>query len=131
MPRVYQRPNWFLRLVAGPIVAKLGLTSTLAVRGRKTGEWRTIPVNVLSLAGERYILSPRGETEWVRNLRTAGTGEVRRAGRTEPFRATELPVDDRAPIIAAYRNKWDWQVRAQFDAMPDPKDHPVFRLEPA
>src|SRR5215472_2719210 len=53
----------------------------LAVRGRKSGEWRTTPVNPLTLEGERYLVAPRGNTQWVRNMRAAGGGELRVARR--------------------------------------------------
>jgi hypothetical protein len=68
-----------------------GITPTLAVRGRSSGEWRTVPVvNVLGRAGQRYLVAPRGDTQWVRNLRATGRGELRRRGWIEPFRATEI-----------------------------------------
>src|SRR6185312_11481093 len=57
----------------------------LYVRGRKSGEWRTTPVNPLTLAdGERYLVAPRGNTQWVRNLRAVGTGELHIGRKVEP-----------------------------------------------
>jgi deazaflavin-dependent oxidoreductase (nitroreductase family) len=127
----YLRPGWFVRKVMNPLMMLTGITPTLAVRGRQSGEWRTVPVNVLDLDGARYLVAPRGTTEWVRNLRAAGGGELRRRGKTERFRATELPDDEKPPIITAYLERWGGQVKSQFDALPDPGDHPVFRLEAA
>ncbi len=119
------------------IVAKLNSTfgklagkPTLAVRGRKSGEWRTVPVNVLERDGTRYLVSPRGETEWVRNIRVAGGGEIRKRRATEAFTATEVPVAERSEIIAAYRARWDREVKKLFEQLPDAADHPVFRLAP-
>jgi hypothetical protein len=102
------------------------------VRRRRTGEWQTIPVNVLELDGERYLMAVRGETEWVRNLRGAGCGELRHRSKTETFRAEEIREPDvRARIIGAYLDRWGRQVRSQFEKLPDPADHPVFRIAAA
>jgi deazaflavin-dependent oxidoreductase (nitroreductase family) len=129
--RRYLRPGWLLRRVANPLIARLGMAPVLAVRGRKTGRWHTVPVNVLEYGGQRYLVAPRGETDWVRNLRAAGGGELRWRGRVERFRAVEVPDAEKPPLIEAYLQRWGAQVRAQFAALPDPADHPVFRLEPA
>ena len=72
----------------------------------------------------------RGETQWVRNLRAAGEAELRRFRRSERIRAVEVPVDERAPIIAGYRARWDFVNRRFFASRPDAADHPVFRLVP-
>ena len=109
---------------------RLGLRPTLAVRGRKTGEWRVAPVNVLQLDGSCYLVAPRGETQWARNLRVTGEGELRRRGKTERFRAEEIEdIGEKERLIAAYRERWDKETRTQFEALPDPVDHPVFRIE--
>jgi len=62
----------------------------LAIRGRRTGAWRYTPVNVLGLDGHRYLLAPRGETEWVRNLRASRRGELHLGANVEPISVTEL-----------------------------------------
>jgi F420H(2)-dependent quinone reductase len=127
----YLRPGFFIRRIANPLARLFGAATTLAVRRRRTGEWQTIPVNVLELDGDRYLMAVRGETEWVRNLRAAGGGELRRRGRTEAFRAEEIREPDaRARIIGAYLDRWGRQVKSEFDQLPDPADHPVFRIEP-
>jgi F420H(2)-dependent quinone reductase len=87
----YLKPGWLTSRVLNPLLMRLGVVSTLAVRGRVSGEWRTVPVNVLELEGQRYLVAARGDTEWVRNLRVTGRGEVRRLTRVEAFRATEAP----------------------------------------
>ncbi|MGZ4607911.1 MAG: nitroreductase/quinone reductase family protein, partial [Blastococcus sp.] len=81
MPAHYRAPGWFTRNVFNRAVAFLtrhGVSivgsRVLAVRGRTSGEWRTTPVNLLDHQGRRYLVSPRGEGQWVRNLRAAGTG---------------------------------------------------------
>lgn len=119
--------------VLNPLVMRLGLATTLAVRGRASGRIRTVPVNVLSLRGERYLVSARGQAQWVRNLRAAGQGELRRRGNVEHFAAEEVPggeVGAKSDIIAAYRKRWDSQVKRFFEALPDPADHPIFRILP-
>lgn len=125
----YLRPGFFMRRVVNPLLTSFNLKPTLAVRGRKSGQWRTVPVNVLEHDDRRYLVAIRGETEWVRNLRAAGSGEIRQGAKVERFRATELPVEERPPIIAAYRSLWEREVSAQFRRLPDAADHPVFRLE--
>ena len=126
----YLKPGWIVGRVVNPLLMRLGVVPTLAVRGRTSGEWRTVPVNVVELEGHRYLVAPRGDTQWVRNLRASGGGELRRRGRVEPFRATEIAGDEKPRVIAAYLARWGYQVRPYFAALPDPADHPVFRLEP-
>jgi deazaflavin-dependent oxidoreductase (nitroreductase family) len=88
---------------------------TLAVRGRKSGEWRTTPVNLLPLDGERYLLAPRGHTQWVRNLRAAGGGELRLGRRAEAFRAEEVADADKPAVIREYLRRWAWEVGMFFE----------------
>ena len=127
-------------------LTKLGLSiygsRVLAVRGRKSGEWRTTPVNPLRLAdGSRYLVAPRGNTQWVRNLRAAGTGELRLGRKAEPFAATEIADDAKPAILRAYLKHWKWEVGVFFDGVdakaPEAKlreiapGYPIFRIEPA
>ncbi|WP_199429801.1 nitroreductase family deazaflavin-dependent oxidoreductase [Qaidamihabitans albus] len=87
----------------------------LYVRGRKTGEWRTTPVNLLVFEGERYLVAPRGHTQWVRNLRAAGEGKLRVGRRVERFTAVELPDEDKPPLLRAYLKRWAWEVSMFFE----------------
>ena len=129
----YLKPPLFVRRVFNPIAMRLeiGGSRTLAVRKRRSGEIQRVPVIPLDYEGARYLVCPRGETDWVRNLRAAG-GEGELCGRhsTERFRAVEVPVEERPPIIAAYRAVAGRAVASLFESLPDPADHPVFRLEP-
>jgi deazaflavin-dependent oxidoreductase (nitroreductase family) len=125
----YLRPGWLTSRALNPLLMRLGVVSTLAVRGRRSKEWRTVPVNVLELDGQRYLVAPRGDTEWVRNLRTTHRGELRRLTRVESFRATEVPDSEKPRIIEAYLARWGYQVKRYFEAVPRPADHPVFRIE--
>jgi deazaflavin-dependent oxidoreductase (nitroreductase family) len=113
----------------------------LYVKGRKSGEWRSTPVNPLTLDGTRYLVAPRGNTQWVRNLRVVGTGELRVGRRVEQFRATEIGDDAKPEILRAYLKKWKFEVGVFFDGVdakaPEEKlreiapGYPIFRIEPA
>ena len=88
---VYKKPGWFTKHVFNRLVArmtKLGISvwgsRILRVRGRTSGEWRSTPVNLLTFERTRYLVAPRGETQWVRNLRVAGDGELRVGRRIGP-----------------------------------------------
>src|SRR5450432_1543462 len=142
----YVRPGWFTKHVFNPAVALLTRLSIsvrgsrqLRVRGRKSGEWRTTPVNLLTVDDVRYLVAPRGETQWVRNMRVAHGGELRVGRRTEQFQATELPDSDKPAILRAYLKRWKAEVGVFFGGVgPDASDdellrigpdHPVFRIQ--
>jgi deazaflavin-dependent oxidoreductase (nitroreductase family) len=113
----------------------------LEVRGRTSGEMRSTVVNLLTVEGERYLVAPRGETQWVRNVRVARTGRLRLGRRVEPFRAVELTDAEKPPVLRAYLKAWAWEVGRFFDgleaASPDADvaaaapGFPVFRIGPA
>jgi deazaflavin-dependent oxidoreductase (nitroreductase family) len=103
----------------------------LRVRGRKTGEWRSTPVNLLTIDGVRYLVAPRGITQWVRNLRAIGTGELAVGRRVEPFRATELADADKPAVLRAYLKRWKFEVGVFFDGVgPDASDEELLRIAP-
>ncbi|MFT4042383.1 MAG: nitroreductase/quinone reductase family protein [Gordonia sp. (in: high G+C Gram-positive bacteria)] len=83
---------------------------TLTVVGRKTGTPQCIAVNPIRIDGTEYLVAVRGNTHWVRNARAAGKGELRSGRRVRAVTLTELPVADRGPVIAAYLDKWGWEV---------------------
>ncbi|MEU6696770.1 nitroreductase/quinone reductase family protein [Pseudonocardia sp. NPDC046786] len=121
----YQAPGRLTRYLLNPLVAgltRLGLplagSAVLGVRGRSSGEIRTVPVNPLPLDGRRYLVAARGETQWVRNLRVAGQAELTVGRRTEQVGATELtePVDS-VPVLREYLRRWAWEVGAFFDGV--------------
>ena len=141
----YIEPGWFTRSVFNPFIAWLTRAGfsvwgsrELRVRGRTSGEWRTTPVNLLSHDGDRYLVAPRGHTQWVKNLRVAGEGELRVGHHTEAFRAEEVADDDKVEVLRAYLKRWKLEVGAFFDGVsatsPDADlrriapDHPVFRI---
>lgn len=90
----------------------------LAVRGRKTGEWRTTTVNLLTRDdGTRFLVAPRGHTQWVRNMRAAGGGELRLGRKVEPFTATEIADADKVPVLRLYLRRWGWEVGRFFEGV--------------
>jgi deazaflavin-dependent oxidoreductase (nitroreductase family) len=113
MTDYYRMPNWFTRNVLNGVVGFLtrhGVSvfgsRVLAVKGRTSGEWRTTPVYLLTHGGHRYIVSPRGETQWVRNLRAVGTGELRLGRGTERFCGRELGDDEKVAVLRAWVRAW-------------------------
>ncbi len=143
----YRAPGWFTRNVFNRSIAFLtrhGVSvlgsRVLAVKGRSSGEWRTTPVNLLELDGRRYLVSPRGEGQWVRNLRHAGTGELRVGKKVEPFRGRELSDDEKVAVLRAYLKRWKVEVGVFFGGVgPDSSDdelraigprHPAFEVLP-
>jgi deazaflavin-dependent oxidoreductase (nitroreductase family) len=142
----YQRPDWFTKHVFNNLVAvstRLGLSvwgsRVLRVRGRKSGEWRSSPVNLLTYEGKQYLVAPRGHTQWVRNIRISGAGELVLGSRVQPFRAVEIPDDQKVPLLRHYLKRWKFEVGMFFGGVSDTSadselrriapDHPVFRVD--
>ena len=142
----YLAPDTVSRRVFNPLMTalvRLGLGARggriLHVRGRRTGAWRTVPVNPLTVDGRRYLVAPRGQTEWVRNLRVAGEGRLQLGRRYEQFTATEVDDADKGPIIRAYLEAWAMETQRFFgDVRATSSDDeiaavasgfPVFRIE--
>jgi hypothetical protein len=143
----YIQPGTGTRVFNGTVagLTKLGISvwgwRVLFVRGRTSGEWRSTPVNLLTLEGERYLVAPRGITQWVRNIRAAGgEGELHLGRRVEPFTGVELSDDDKPRVLRAYLKRWKMEVGVFFDGVdasaPDEKlreiapGYPVFRVVP-
>ena len=145
VPRRYLQPGWFTRNVFNRVVAALTRAGVsvlgsreLRVRGRTSGQWRSTPVNLLTFAGEHYLVAPRGETQWVRNLRVAGEGELRVGRHIQVFRATELADAEKPDVLRAYLKRWKAEVGIFFggvgsnasdaDLLRIAPGHPVFRI---
>jgi deazaflavin-dependent oxidoreductase (nitroreductase family) len=124
-------------------LSKLGISvldsRLLAVRGRKTGEWRTTTINLMTRDdGTRYLVAPRGQTQWVRNIRVSGGGELRLGRKVEPFTVTEVADPDKVPVLRLYLQRWGWEVGKFFEGVTkDASDaelaaiapgFPVFRI---
>lgn len=146
MARRYVVPNWFTRNVVNRLIAgltRVGLSvagsRVLEVRGRKSGEPRRTPVNLLTVEGASYLVAPRGHTQWVRNLRVAGEGQLLLGRRRERFVASEIADADKEPILRCYLRRWTWEVGIFFGGVdassPSDElrriapDHPIFRIE--
>lgn len=142
----YVKPGLFTTKVFNPTVAflarRLGWgmkgARVLSVRGRRTGEWHSTPVNPLSVAGQRYLVAPRGETHWVRNIRVSHEARLTLGRRTETVRVEELSDGEKPPVLRAYLEEWAWEVSQFFGGVGTdaPEDalariasrHPVFRI---
>jgi len=144
----YRRPGWFTKNVFNRAVAALTRAGVsvwgsrvLRVKGRSSGEWRSAPVNLLTYEGKQYLVAPRGQTQWVRNIRASGTGELLLGSKAQPFRAVEIGDSEKIPILRAYLKRWKAEVGVFFSGVsadsPEPElrriapDHPVFRVEAA
>ncbi len=144
----YIRPDWFTtnifnRLVAG--LTRIGISiygsRILAVRGRKSGVWRTTPVNLLTYENARYLVAPRGVTQWVRNIRVSGKGELWVGRRRETIHVVELSEDEKPAVLRSYLKRWKFEVGMFFQGVgPDAPEadlrrigpeYPVFRIQPS
>jgi deazaflavin-dependent oxidoreductase (nitroreductase family) len=143
----YRRPGWFTRHVFNPAVAgltRLGISvlgsRVLEVTGRKSGQPRRVPVNLLTFESQEYLVAPRGVSEWVRNVRAGDGKVVLLLGRKRDERvAIELNDSEKPPILRAYLRRWKAEVGVFFEGVgPDSTDeelaaigprHPVFRLK--
>ncbi|HWF16097.1 MAG TPA: nitroreductase/quinone reductase family protein [Acidimicrobiales bacterium] len=142
----YKRPDWFTQHVFNPMVSgltRLGVSvmgsRVLEHRGRASGKLHHTPVNLLTYEGQQYLVSPRGQTQWVRNVRHAGGHLVLILGRRRQLcTATEIPVEDTLPILRSYLKRWKFETGMFFEGVtPASSDadwaveaprHPVFVL---
>lgn len=148
MSTYYRKPDWFTRNVFNrgvELLTRAGVSvwgsRILRVRGRKSGELHSHPVNLLTFDGVRYLVAPRGLTQWVRNIRVSGGGELVLGNKVEHFKAVEIPDEAKMPILRAYLRRWKAEVGIFFqgvsadspeeDVRRIAPDHPVFRIESA
>ena len=133
----YDEPNRAARAANALIrwLAELGIsiagTRSLRVRGRKTGKLRGVVVNVLTVDGVDYLVSPRGTTQWVRNVRAAGVVEVGPRWRRRPVRTTEVADPAKADLLKRYLDRWYWEVRGHIAGLtPDSGDDEIRAAAP-
>ncbi len=134
----YQRAGWFTKNVFNRIVAamtRIGVSvwgsRILEVPVRKTGEPRRTPVNLLTFENQRYLVAPRGHTQWVRNLRASGGGKLFVGRRAEEFSAAELADSEKPDLLRAYLKRWKWEVGQFFGGVgPDSTDEELLRIAP-
>ena len=142
----YQQPDWFTKNVFNRVVqlfTRVGVSvwgsRVLRVRGRKSGEWHSHPVNLLTYQGTQYLVAPRGQTQWVRNIRVSGEGELALGSKVQRFKAIEVADDQKVPILRDYLKRWKFEVGMFFGGVSADSsdselrriapDHPVFRVE--
>jgi hypothetical protein len=125
----YLKPPWFTRKIFNPIAMATGVghSETLTVIKRVSKEPQKIPVTPVEVDGVTYLVSARGETQWVKNVRANPKVKLG----TADFVLTETPVETRQPILDAYKGRAGKVVENYFRELPDPADHPVFTLTPA
>jgi deazaflavin-dependent oxidoreductase (nitroreductase family) len=130
--RRYIKPPWMQRHVGNrmSVLFRPSLISKLSVRGRRSGRWQTTPVAVLEHNGERYLVSYRGASDWARNLETSHTARLTRRDKVEAIDVEEVPLAERAELLEAYRDRFGKMptVAPVLRALPDPVDHPMFRI---
>jgi deazaflavin-dependent oxidoreductase (nitroreductase family) len=135
----YRAPGWFTRNVFNRSVAvltRMGISvlgsRVLEVRGRTSGQPRRTPVNLLSYEGQDYLVSPRGEGQWVRNVRADGGRLTLLLGRKRDERqATELADADKVPVLRAYLRRWKAEVGVFFEGVDaDSSDEELARIAP-
>lgn len=142
----YIEPGFLTRKIFDPLITfltrRLGMSvkgaRVLSVQGRKTGKGHSTPVNPLSFEGRRYLVAPRGETQWVRNIRVSREARLTLGRNTETVRVEEVADHEKPPILRAYLEEWAWEVRQFFDGVgADASEealariatkHPVFRI---
>ena len=143
---MYHKPSGLVKAMNSLVgrLASWGLipggTALLQVKGRRSGQTRSTAVTWVEHEGRRYLVAPRGNTEWVRNVKAAGGEAVLKHGKSDAVRLEELPVEQRAPLIQAYLKKTARVTKREFGIEPDAPieefqriapDHPVFRITSA
>lgn len=129
----YLKPPWFTVKVFNKIAMSSGISGseTLTLTGRASGREQKIPVITVVVDDTRYLVSTRGESQWVKNLRANPAVSLTTKAGTTRYTAAEVPVAQRPPVLAAYRAKAGKMVDGYFAKLPEPADHPVFSLNPA
>jgi hypothetical protein len=124
----YLRPPFILSKVINPLIIKFNLVPILTVKGRTSGKWIKVPVTPLEYKNQTYLVAPRGETQWARNLRKNSNGKLTIKGKTRNFNATEIFNNLQKEVVVEYQKKVP-AVKSQFNDLPDPIDHPTFKLQ--
>ena len=124
----YLRPPFILSKIINPLIIQFNLVPILTVKGRISGNWIKVPVTPLEYENETYLVAPRGETQWARNLRKNSDGKLTIKGNSRNFKAIEISDKLQNEVVAVYQKKVP-AVKSQFAELPDPKDHPTFKLQ--
>ena len=128
---VAQAGNEVIRWLAEAGIS-IGGSCALRVRGRKTGKTRSVVVNVLSVDGRRYVVSPRGNTQWARNAHVAAEVETGPRWRRRTVRIAEIPDDDKPELLKRYLDRWYWEVKGHVGGLtPQSSDDEIRAVAPS
>ncbi len=129
----YLKPAWFTTRIFNRIAMATGLSGseTLTITRRSSAQTQQIPVVSIVVDGTRYLVSTRGESQWVKNVRANPKVTLTTRGQAADYLAGEIPAERRAPVLDAYRAKLGKTVQGYFESLPDVADHPVFALTPS
>jgi deazaflavin-dependent oxidoreductase (nitroreductase family) len=111
--------------------SKLWDVHTLEVARRNAVDPQRVPVVPVEQGGSLFVVSARGEADWVRNVRAAGLIRLGQKGNFQTYAAAEVPADERSEIVAAYRKKTGREVNCYWRKLPADADHPTFKLTPS
>jgi hypothetical protein len=138
MPTRYEEPNRAARAANAAIrwLAEMGIsiagTRALRVRGRKSGKQRGVVINLLTVDSVDYLVSPRGNTQWARNVRAAGVVEMGPRWRSERFRVTEVDDAAKPEVLRRYLARWYWQVKGYVAGLtPESSDEQLRAAAPS
>ena len=107
-------------------------TRALRVRGRKTGKRRGVVINLLTVDGRDYVVSPRGNTQWARNARAAGVVEIGPRWRSREIRIAEVGDDDKPQLLKRYLDRWYWEVKGHVGGLtPESNDDELRAAAPS
>jgi deazaflavin-dependent oxidoreductase (nitroreductase family) len=128
-------PGWMVRINVALLRAglRVGSQYLLTAPGRKSGAPRSTPISVVTMNGERYIVSAFSDADWVKNVRAAPGATLRRGGHTEAVTLVELPEAERDPVLRAFLLQVPGGVRFFESSKPDvvvasAGRYPVFRI---
>ena len=134
----YDAPNLAARLFNDALraLADVGVslagTTAIRVRGRTTGKPRGVVVNLLTVDGRDYLVSPRGNTQWARNARAAGELEIGPRWRSRTVRLTEVGDGDKTDLLKRYLVRWFWEVKGHVGGLtPDSTDAEILSAAPS
>ncbi|MEM7541395.1 MAG: nitroreductase/quinone reductase family protein [Pseudomonadota bacterium] len=134
--RIERHFNRFFGVLAGLGIGR-SHNYRLSVRGRISGHIYSTPVNVLRMGAKTFLVSPRGETQWARNVRDSGELSLKRGNDEASYRASEIDSEAKIEILRDYIGRCALTVQRYFTVAPQDSDkayqataqyHPVFEL---
>jgi len=129
MVKRYIKPSWFFARIFNRIALATGAVKSepLTVTRRRSKVPQTIPMTPVDVDDVKYLVSVRGETDWVKNVRANPHVKLTKSDTTD-YVATEMPVEARKPILEAYKATASKATARLFRQLPEDADHPVFAL---